>query len=73
MAGFKLELTFDDDGNLEKVKEKGATTKEDKDWKKHEMPLELKALIKVIPLNLAYIHNSPGQWCLIGNQWHWCP
>jgi hypothetical protein len=73
MEGFKLELTFDKAGNLNGMKYKGDSEKEYKEWQKLEMPLELNALEKVIPLTLAYIHSSPGHWCLIMGQWRWCP
>lgn len=73
MEGFKVELTFDKDGNLKKVKQKGNLEKEHKEWRKREMPMELNVLEKVIPMTLAYVHSSPGYWCLIFGQWHWCP
>ena len=73
MAGFKMELTFDENGKLEKVKQKGKSDKDYKEWVKGEMPMELKVIESVIPLTIAHVHNSPGHWCLIEGNWYWCP
>lgn len=73
MSGFKLELTFDDDANLEKVKYKGKSESEYKEYKKLELPMELSALEKIVPINLAYVHSSPGHWCIIAGELRWCP
>lgn len=73
MSGFKLELTFDEDANLEQVKYKEKSESEYKEYKKSELPMELSALETILPFNLAYVHSSPGHWCIFMGQLVWCP